>query len=150
MEHIFPFRDVLGMQYFTTELLTLAEFVTRRKIGRTTIIERCTSGEYVEDIDFVCDGNEKKFFWPPKEFFIRDRCLQEICVSDSYKVEKSCQTSQSEATTRISLMNTSPSVEAALKPSRKMMPPVDISLPENGKTKSSRPLARKPAFVIHG
>jgi len=83
VEHIFPFRDVSGVQQMTTEILTMDEYSDRRKLGRTSIFARIKSGDYIEGIDFLVDGNEKKFFWPPKELIRRDMLLQNIFIDSA-------------------------------------------------------------------
>ena len=67
------------MAGFTTEILTIDEFLERRKIGRTTLFERIKTGLLVNGVDFIADGNEKKFFWPPREFYQRDQLLANMC-----------------------------------------------------------------------
>lgn len=63
------------MRQVTTEILTLNEFIERRKLGRTSVFSRIKDGSYVEGLDYIADGSDKKFFWPCREMIQRDLLL---------------------------------------------------------------------------
>ena len=66
------------MALVTTDILTLAEFSERRKLGRTSIFQRIRDGHYVDGLDYISDGSEKKFFWPCREMVMRDQLLMQM------------------------------------------------------------------------
>lgn len=69
------------MRLVTTDILRIDEFCERRKIGRTTVFNRISDGTYVDGLDYIADGSDKKFFWPCREMLMRDQLLMTMGIT---------------------------------------------------------------------
>ena len=129
------------MALVTTDILTLAEFSERRKLGRTSIFQRIKDGDYVDGIDYISDGSEKKFFWPCREMVMRDKLLMQMGMTIA--------PASTEANSAEEFMIDDAS---AIHPPMKL--PEDLIKPKENRRRAlpqianSRPSGRKPAFQV--
>jgi len=128
------------LSLITTDILTLQEFCDRRKLGRTSVFQRIKDGAYVEGLDYICDGNEKKFYWPCREMIAREQMLRQLGLTTADPV-----TGQQ---TEISHETTAPIAPAALLTTgsaSNIRPKTHRNKPQ---TIDSKPSGRRPAFIV--
>ncbi|QOX79838.1 hypothetical protein FY034_13150 [Trichlorobacter lovleyi] len=129
------------MALVTTDILTLAEFSERRKLGRTSIFQRIRDGHYVDGLDYISDGSEKKFFWPCREMVMRDQLLMQMGMTVAHANTEPNSANELMVETALAIQPPMKSTEDLIKPKdnrRRALPQIA----------NSRPGGRKPAFQV--
>jgi len=123
----------------TTDILTLSEFCDRRKLGRTSVFQRIKDGKYLENVDYITDGNEKKFFWPCREMIKREQMLRQLGLIETCPIseQKGINPETTAPIAPVALHTTSS--DNLIKPKTRRNKP-------QGTT--NKPSARRPAFQV--
>lgn len=135
------YRQDILLKLVTTEILKLDEFCDRRKIGRTTVFNRISDGTYIEGLDYIADGCDKKFFWPCREMLMRDQLLMTMGITIA-------PISADPHSAAPVVIETASATTAPIQRSEDLIKPMPARRKSVPQIANSRPAGKTPAFQV--